>query len=137
MLITTALLLGTVGCCPNLSAPRTPKVHLWFTSSAGQGDLPTAAKWFNLVWESSEVINLGSILVGNATLVVANVLTCNNHSQNLWGFQDCPVLMGGTCLCLWCEGVVKLRLGSYQDFRGCWLSAQHATNTAGICALRR
>jgi hypothetical protein len=26
------------------------------------------------------VINLGSILVGNATLVVANVLTCNNHS---------------------------------------------------------
>jgi hypothetical protein len=28
------------------------------------------------------VINLGSILVGNATLVVANVLTCNNHSKN-------------------------------------------------------
>jgi hypothetical protein len=28
------------------------------------------------------VINLGSISVGNATLVVANVLTCNNHSQN-------------------------------------------------------
>jgi hypothetical protein len=26
------------------------------------------------------VINLGSISVGNATLVVANVLTCNNHS---------------------------------------------------------
>jgi hypothetical protein len=27
------------------------------------------------------VINLGSISVGNATLVVANVLTCNKHSQ--------------------------------------------------------
>jgi hypothetical protein len=26
------------------------------------------------------MINLGSILVVNATLVVANVLTCNNHS---------------------------------------------------------
>jgi hypothetical protein len=51
------------------------------TSSAGQGDLPTAAKWLNLVWEFSQVINLGSILVGNATLVVANVLTCNKHSQ--------------------------------------------------------
>jgi hypothetical protein len=52
-LITTALLLDTIGCCPDLSTPRTPKVHLWFTSSAGQGDLPTAAKWFNLVWEFS------------------------------------------------------------------------------------
>jgi hypothetical protein len=80
-LITTALLLGTTGCCPDFSAHRTPKVHLWFTSSAGQGDLPTAAKWFNLVWEFSLVINLGSISVGNATLVVANVLTCNKHSH--------------------------------------------------------
>jgi hypothetical protein len=26
------------------------------------------------------VINLGSISVGNATLVVANVLTCNKHT---------------------------------------------------------
>jgi hypothetical protein len=52
-LITTALLLGTTGCCPDFSASRTPKVHLWFTNSAGQGDLPTAAKWFNLVWEFS------------------------------------------------------------------------------------
>jgi hypothetical protein len=51
--ITIALLLGTIGCCPDLSAPCTPKVHLWFTSSAGRGDLPTAAKWFNLVWEFS------------------------------------------------------------------------------------
>jgi hypothetical protein len=31
--------------------------------------------YFNLVWEISQVINLGSISVGNATLVVANVLT--------------------------------------------------------------
>jgi hypothetical protein len=52
-LITTALLLGTTGCCTNFSAPRIPKVHLWFTSSVGQGDLPTAAKWFSLVWELS------------------------------------------------------------------------------------
>jgi ATPase subunit of ABC transporter with duplicated ATPase domains len=29
------------------------------------------------------VINLGSISVGNATLVVANVLTCNNHSKHI------------------------------------------------------
>jgi hypothetical protein len=26
--------------------PRIPKVHVWFTCSAGQGNLPTAAKWF-------------------------------------------------------------------------------------------
>ena len=39
-------LLDTTGCFPNFSAPRTPKVHLWFTGSAGQGNLPTAAKWF-------------------------------------------------------------------------------------------
>jgi hypothetical protein len=28
-----------------VSAPRIPKVHLWFTGSAEQGNLPTAAKW--------------------------------------------------------------------------------------------
>jgi hypothetical protein len=71
---------GTTGCFPNLSAPRTPKVNVWFTGSAGQGNLPTAAKWFNLVWEFSLVIYPGSTPVGNATLVVANVLTCNKHS---------------------------------------------------------
>jgi hypothetical protein len=37
---------------PNFSAPRIPKVHLWFTCSAGQGNLPTAAKWSNLVGSS-------------------------------------------------------------------------------------
>jgi hypothetical protein len=41
-----ALLLGPTGCCPNFSAPRTLKEHLPFTGSAGQGNLPTAAKWF-------------------------------------------------------------------------------------------
>jgi hypothetical protein len=35
------------------------------------------------------VINLGSISVGNATLVVANVLTCNNHSHT------CGLFSGG------------------------------------------
>jgi hypothetical protein len=49
--------------------------------------LPTAAKWFNLVWEFSQVIYPGSIPVGNATLVLANVLTCNKHSPMYaaWG----------------------------------------------------
>jgi hypothetical protein len=51
-LVNAALLLGTTGCYPNFSAPRTPKVHPWFTGSAGQGNLPTAAKWFNLVGSS-------------------------------------------------------------------------------------
>jgi hypothetical protein len=51
-LINAALLLGITGCPPNFSAPRIPKEHLWYTVSAGQGNLPTAAKWFNLV-ESS------------------------------------------------------------------------------------
>jgi hypothetical protein len=37
------------------------------------------------------VIYLGSISVGNATLVVASVLTCNNHSQ-----------YGMGCVCVWC-----------------------------------
>jgi hypothetical protein len=51
-LINAALLLGSTGCLPDVSAPRIPKVHLWFTGSAGQGNLPTAAKWFNLVGSS-------------------------------------------------------------------------------------
>jgi hypothetical protein len=51
-LLNAARLLGTTGCFPNFSAPCTPKVHLWFTGSAGQGNLPTAAKWFNLVGSS-------------------------------------------------------------------------------------
>jgi hypothetical protein len=40
-LINAAPLLGTTGCLPDVSAPRIPKVHLWFTGSAGQGNLPT------------------------------------------------------------------------------------------------
>jgi hypothetical protein len=51
-LINADLLLGSTGCFPNFSAPRTPKVHPWFTGSAGQGNLPTAAKWFDLVGSS-------------------------------------------------------------------------------------
>jgi hypothetical protein len=47
-LINAALLLGTTGCLPNFSASRIPKAHLWFTGSAGKGNLPTAAKWSNL-----------------------------------------------------------------------------------------
>jgi hypothetical protein len=43
------------------------------------------------------VINLGSILVGNATLVVANVLTCNNHSALFWQ-HGCMVAMLGAVL---------------------------------------
>jgi hypothetical protein len=38
-LINAAPLLGTTGCLPDVSAPRIPKVHLWFTGSAGQGYL--------------------------------------------------------------------------------------------------
>jgi hypothetical protein len=83
-------------CCPTLryywlpppdfSAPRTPKAHLWFSGSVGQGNLPTAAKVVQLGWEFSLVIYPGSTPVGNATLVVANVLTCNQYSQkNLAG----------------------------------------------------
>jgi hypothetical protein len=35
------------------------------------------------------VINLGSISVGNATLVVANVLTCNKHSLIVYPSLSC------------------------------------------------
>jgi hypothetical protein len=73
----------SIGCPPppDFSAPRTPKAHLWFSGSVGQGDLPTAAKVVQLGWEFSLVIYPGSTPVGNATLVVANVLTCNKYSQ--------------------------------------------------------
>jgi hypothetical protein len=43
-------------------------------------NLSTAATWFNLVWEFSLVIYVGSTPVGNDTVVVANALTCNKHS---------------------------------------------------------
>jgi hypothetical protein len=65
---------------PDFSAPRTPKAHLWFSSSVRQGNLPTAPKVVQLGWEFSLVIYPGSTPVGNATLVVANVLTCNKYS---------------------------------------------------------
>jgi hypothetical protein len=65
---------------PDFSAPHTPKAHLWFSGSVGQGDLPTAAKVVQLGWQFSLVIYPGSTPVGNATLVVANVLTCNKYS---------------------------------------------------------
>jgi hypothetical protein len=68
---------------PDFSAPRTPKAHLWFSGSVGQGNLPTAAKVVQLGWEFSLVIYPGSTPVGNATLVVAKVLTCNKYSQKL------------------------------------------------------
>jgi hypothetical protein len=45
------------------------------------GNLPTAAKVVQLGWEFSLVIYPGSTPVGNATLVVANVLTCDKNSQ--------------------------------------------------------
>jgi hypothetical protein len=80
-LINAALLLGiTDSPPPNFSAPRTPKAHLWFSGSVGQGNLPTAATVVQLGWEFSLVIYPGSTPVGNATLVVANVLTCNKHT---------------------------------------------------------
>jgi hypothetical protein len=78
--INAALLLGITGCPPNFSAPRTPKAHLWFSGSVRQGNLPTAAKVVQLGWEFSQVIYPGSTPVGNATLVVANMLTCNKHT---------------------------------------------------------
>jgi hypothetical protein len=83
-LIDAALLLGITGCPPppDFSAPRTPKAHLWTSGSVRQGNLPTAAKVVQLGWEFSLVIYPGSTPVGNATLVVANVLTCNKYSQN-------------------------------------------------------
>jgi hypothetical protein len=56
-------------------------IHLWFSGSVGQGNLPTAAKVVQLGWEFSLVIYPGSTPVGNATLVVANVLTCNKYSH--------------------------------------------------------
>jgi hypothetical protein len=50
-LISAALLLGITGCPPpNFSAPRIPKAHLWFSGSAGQGNLPTAAKWLGVLF---------------------------------------------------------------------------------------
>jgi hypothetical protein len=49
----------------------------------GQGNLPTAAKVVQLGWEFSLVIYPGSTPVGNATLVVANVLTCNKYSHKI------------------------------------------------------
>jgi hypothetical protein len=44
-------------------------------------NLPTAAKVVQLGLEFSLVIYPGSTPVGNATLAVANVLTCNKYSQ--------------------------------------------------------
>jgi hypothetical protein len=69
-----------------------PKVHLWFTGSA--------AKWEFSGWEFSLVIYPGSTPVGNATLVVANVLTCNKHSQyckqqSAWALRLTAVADGG------------------------------------------
>jgi hypothetical protein len=52
-LMNAALLLGTTGCLPVVSAPRTPKAHLWFSGSVGQGNLPTAATVVQLGWEFS------------------------------------------------------------------------------------
>jgi hypothetical protein len=52
------------------------------SGSVGQGNLPTAAKVVQLGWEFSLVIYPSSTPVGNATLVVANVLTCNKYSHN-------------------------------------------------------
>jgi hypothetical protein len=43
-----------------------------------------------LVWEFSLVIYPGSTPVGNATLVVANVLTCSKHSQKVLGERGAP-----------------------------------------------
>jgi hypothetical protein len=51
--------------------------------NGGQGNLPTAAKVVQLGWEFSLVIYPGSTPVGNATLVVANVLTCNKYSHKM------------------------------------------------------
>jgi hypothetical protein len=51
------------------------------------------------------MINLGSILVGIATLVVANVLTCNNHSQNSNLLTTCVHGVTGTYGTLWCRQV--------------------------------
>jgi hypothetical protein len=51
------------------------------------------------------VINLGSILVGNATLVVANVLTCNKHSPQNWTLNSCYAIWQLMCNT---ESAVKL-----------------------------
>jgi hypothetical protein len=61
--------LDTIGCFPNFSAPRTPQVQLWFTGSAGQGNLPTAAKWFQPGWEFFLVIYPGSTPVAMPLLL--------------------------------------------------------------------
>jgi hypothetical protein len=42
-----------------------------------------------LGWEFSLVIYPGSTPVGNATLVVANVLTCNKYSQKYMALLVC------------------------------------------------
>jgi hypothetical protein len=47
------LFMLLLGCCISTGAAKSiPKVHLWFTGSAGQGNLPTAAKWSHLVGSS-------------------------------------------------------------------------------------
>jgi hypothetical protein len=60
------------------------------------------------------VINLGSILVGNATLVVANVLTCNNHSPYRPYMWSAPLVNLGTGqvgLLLWCMSAALPAVG--------------------------
>jgi hypothetical protein len=51
------------------------------------------------------VIYPGSTPVGNATLVVANVLTCNKHSQNCQPFMlhVSEVGLSAGCLLLQCS----------------------------------
>jgi hypothetical protein len=59
-----------------------------------------------LGWEFSLVIYPGSTPVGNATLVVANVLTCNKYSQiaiwymlGAYGIHTVSVSHTLTCAC--------------------------------------
>jgi hypothetical protein len=74
------------------------------------------------------VINLGSILVGNATLVVANVLTCNNHSQ----FSGHANGRAATCV----HSGLQLEVGPHPAFwvSFCRLCTACCTGTTGSAA---
>jgi hypothetical protein len=81
-----ALLLGITGCPPNFSAPRTPKAHLWFSGSVGQGNLSTAAKVVQL---GSAVENCGMYILGRLSVTSAQVAS----RQGGGGLGGLPLFM--------------------------------------------
>jgi hypothetical protein len=91
----------------------------------------TYAKVVQLGWEFSLVIYPGSTPVGNATLVVANVLTCNKYSQKIYTCRNNASLSRPQPLC--CTVTVDVTwvrmdlntLTCVEDACSCGQSAMH------------